>query len=97
MYTWECSLICFTETTVTGALPSERITQYLDGWSDIHKQTLHGLTICFHTDKVQVIQQSKVTTRLEMLSLLLEVQNEQVLVIIIYKPQGSISLFYQPT
>lgn len=44
--------ICFTETNVAGALPSERITEYLDEWSDIHKQTLHGFAICFNTDKV---------------------------------------------
>ena len=85
--------ICFTETNVAGALPSERITEYLDEWSDIHKQTLHGFAICFNTDKIWVIQEYEVKPRLEVLSLLLEVQNEQLLETIIYRLQGSIGLF----
>ena len=76
IYCEEYSLICFTETTVIGASPRERITQHLDGSSVIYKQTFHGLSLNSNTDNMEITQEfDKVISQLKLLPLLLQLQN----------------------
>jgi len=87
-----CDIFCFTETHLS-ATDSRifGISQYAPGWCDIHKNTDHGLAICFNSNKVKLIEEFQITSSLEMLPVLIETQNEFILLVLVYRtgPVGS--------
>ena len=42
-----CDILCFTETNINSN-PRCDISNYLEGWLDIHKPTTHGLAVCYN-------------------------------------------------
>ena len=74
-----CSLLCFTETHINNG-QCTTIEQYVKGWKDIHKPTIHGLAICYNINKVNIIREFQPTNNvLQMLPVLIEIENEHVL------------------
>ena len=97
VYTNHSSLICLTETHVydtADAQPFHHIEHYAEGWTDIHKQTIHhGLAICYNESKVNVIEVYETTHALEMLPVLVEIENERVLVVVVYRAPDPLGTF----
>ena len=92
VYTRFCNLFCFTETHVNHR-PFSNIETYMEGWVDIHKKTNHGLAICYNASKVRIIQEFETTTTLEILPVVIEIENEHVLLILVYRPPGAVGSF----
>ena len=54
----ECSFRTFSqwqETNINDS-PAKHIDEILDEWKDIHRNTLHGLALCFNVNKVIIIE-----------------------------------------
>jgi len=81
-----CDIFCFTETHLN-AVDSRRfgINQYAQGWCDVHKNTDHGLSICYNSNKVKVIEEFQIESSLEMLPVLIEARGESMLLVLIYR------------
>ena len=84
-----CDLMCFTETGSTDT----RIDQHIEGWKDIHEPTSHGLAICYKEDKVKIIQEWHLPTRLEVLPVLIEIHDERILLVLVYRAPGALHSF----
>ena len=50
IYLTYSSLFCFTETNINDS-PAKHIDEILDDWKDIHKNTQHGLALCYNVSK----------------------------------------------
>ena len=55
IYSTYSSLFCFTETNINYS-PAKHINDILDDWKDIHKNTQHGLALCYNVSKVNNIE-----------------------------------------
>ena len=86
------SLFCFTETNVAGSNYS-RIKTYLPEWDDIHEPAGHGLAICYNTTKVKLLKQYTYVGALEILPALLQIENELVFLVLVYRRPGPIATF----
>ena len=64
-----------------------------DGWQDIHNTTGHGLAMCYKVSDVNILKLFEISTVLEMLPVLLEVQNNHILLILIYRKPGLLGSF----
>ena len=87
-------MFCFTESHVKSTEPDVRIEDLLPDWKDIHSPTEHGLSICFNTEKVQVIQRYPSMTTLQILPILVKIGSETILVVLLYRPNGPCSTFF---
>ena len=65
------------------------------GWDGILEFANHGLAKCFNIEKVKVIREYQVTCTLEVLSVLMEIRNETVLLVFIYRKPCSLGQFIQ--
>ena len=65
------------------------------GWDGIHKLTNLGLAIYFDTEKVKVITAYQVTSALEVLPVLMEIDDETVILVVVYRKSGPVGLFIQ--
>jgi len=88
VYTRFCNLFCFTETHVKDG-PFSNIEMYMEGWADIHKKTNHGLAICYNASKVRIIQEFETRNTLEILPVVIEIENEHVLLVLVYRTPGA--------
>ena len=91
-YSLYCSLFCFTETNINDS-PAKHINDILDDWKDIHKNTQHGLALCYNVSKVNIIEVIEIASVLEVLPIVLEIEKETILLIIVYRmpdPLGSL-------
>ena len=86
------SLMCFTETNVATS-DFNRIKAYLPEWDDIHEPAGHGLAICYNTTKVAVLKQYSYFGVLEILPVLLQVDNEVIFLVLVYRQPGPIGDF----
>ena len=92
VYSKCCSLFCLTETHVNdGCL--NHMEKYEEDWTDIHKRTDHGLAICYNASKVAIIQEFQTTNVLEILPVLIEIENERVLLLLVYRKPGPVGNF----
>ena len=90
-----CSLLCFTETRINNG-QCTTIEQYVKGWKDIHKPTNNGLAICYDASKVNIIREFQPTNNvLQMLPVLIEIENEYVLLVLLYRKPGPIGTFIE--
>ena len=48
--------------------------QYVEGWTDIHKKTDHGLAICYNASKVSIIHEFQTSNSLKILAVLIEIE-----------------------
>ncbi len=94
MYINHNALFCFTETKLDGR-SFQHIQDHdeVEEWADIHKTTGHGLAICYNTNKVKIIQVFETNSTLEILPVLMDICNETVLVVLLYRPPGPIGTF----
>ena len=92
MYANHSALFCFTETNIAGR-SFQNIETYEEGWADIHNTTGHGLAICYNTSKVKIIQKFETSKTLEILPVLMDIENETILVLLLYRPPGSVGTF----
>ena len=65
----------------------------MQGWDSIHKDTEHGLAICFDTSRVEIIKEFSTSGNLQLLPVLLKVENEQIFLLLLYRPPGSAGTF----
>ena len=95
VYSTKCSIICFTETRTNNKL-YRCIDQYTEGSKDIHKDTEHGLALCFKEEDVKILRVFQVPTVLEILPVLIEFSDEMILLCLIYcPPRQQISNFVE--
>ena len=83
--------MCFTE-TYTKENNFSDIEHYHQGtWRSLHKHTSHGLAFCYDTSKVEIIKTDFhiIYPELEMLPVLVKVENERVMFVLVYRPQGT--------
>ena len=82
------SVLCFTETHTNNS-SSKRIENYNSSWKSIHHPTApHGLAICFNTDRVLIRREYPTITEIEMLPVLMEIDDEIILLVLVYRPPG---------
>ena len=95
VFTEYSSLICLTETHCRDEQgPFNNIEHYAEGWTAIHKVTEHGLAICYNASKVTIINDEFQTTHaLEMLPVLVEIENERIIVVLVYRKPGPLGTF----
>jgi len=93
VYFTESCVFCFTETHTHRAFQS--IENYQEGWNDIHKATDHGLAICYDTTKVQIVQQFSTTDVLQLLPVVIKIEDEQILLVLVYRHPGPMHTFIQ--
>ena len=48
-------LFCCTETNINDS-PAKHVDEILDDWNDIHKNTQHGLALCYNMSKLNIIE-----------------------------------------
>ena len=74
IYSTYSSLFCFTETNINDS-PAKHIDRILDDRKDIHRNTQHGLALCYNVCKVNIIEVIEITSVLEVLPTVLEIEN----------------------
>ena len=87
IYSTSSSLFCFTETNINNS-SSKHINEIMDDWKDTHKNTQHGLALCYNISKVNIIEVIDIPSVLEVLPIVLEIENETFLVVIVYRMPG---------
>ena len=65
----------------------------LDNWEDIHKNTQHGLALCYNMSKVKIIEVIEIPSVLEVLPMVLEKEKETILLVIVYRMPGPFGSF----
>ena len=53
-------------------------------WKDIHKNTWHGLALCYNVSKANIIEVIDIPSILEVLSRVLGIEKENFLLVIVY-------------
>ena len=86
------SLLCFIETNINDS-HSKYIDEILDNSKDIHKNTHHGLALCYNVNKVNIIEVIEIPCILEVLPFVLEIENETFLSLIMYGMRGPLGFF----
>ena len=92
VYSTYSSVFCFTETRVNSGHYKD-IEDYQQGWENIHKPTEHGLAICYDTSKVKIVRQFTTTGALQLLPVLMKIENELLLLVLVYRPPRPIGTF----
>ena len=54
------------------------IDEILDDWKDIHKNTHHGLALCYNVNKVNIIEVIEIPSVFEVLSIVPEIEKETI-------------------
>ena len=83
IYSTYSNLFCFTKTNINDS-PTKHIDEILDDWKDIHKNTQHGLALCYNVSKVNIIEVIEIPSVLEVLPVALEIEEETFLLVIVY-------------
>ena len=87
-YMNKCDVFCFTETHTTNS-SIKNIEDYAPGWRSIHHpHSQHGLAVCYKTEKVVILKEFPTVNEIEMLPVLLSIDNQHVLVVVVYQPPG---------
>ena len=103
LFTRHSPVLCFTETIILGS-PVTNISEHQPGWDSIHHpHAPHGLSICYDKARVTIddktIPNHSFASRMELMSALMTINDEQVLVVLLYRPptnnQQLISLFIE--
>ena len=92
IYSTYSSLFCFTETNINDS-PSKHTDEILDDWKDIHKNTQHGVALCYNMSKVNIIGVTDIPSVLEVLSIVLEIEKKTFLLLIVYCMPGPLGSF----
>ena len=92
IYSTYSSLFCFTETN-TNDSPAKHIDEILDNWKDIHKNTHHGLALCYNVSKVNIIEVIEISIVLEVLPIVLEIERETIVLVIMHCMPGPLGSF----
>ena len=93
VYTHSCDIFCFTETHLTNMPCNNDIENYVEGWTSIHKTTSHGLAICYNSSKISMIRELETSSSLEILPVVMEVEDECVLLVLLYRKPGPVGNF----
>ena len=80
-------MFCFTETHIKGK-PTVTINTLVDNWSNVFKETEHGLAFCYKNETVAYIEEYETCGQIEMLASLVESKGCKVIVIIVYRPSN---------
>ena len=94
VYTTHCDLLCFTETHLQNQ-SYDSINKLNEKWDEIHKDINHGLAICFNIDKVKVVRECQLRSNLEVLAVVLNIKNEIVLLVLVYRKPGPVGCFVE--
>ena len=92
VYTSHCSILCFTETNVHDG-PVKHIDEIQADWKDIHKDSKHGLALCYKESEVNIIEVIHIPGVLEILPVVLEIRNYRILVVLVYRMPGPLGTF----
>ena len=92
IYSTYSSQFCFLETNINDS-PAKHIDEILDDWKDIHKNTQHGLALCYNMSKVNIIEVMEITSVLEVLQIVLEIEKETIVLVIVYRMPGPLGSF----
>jgi hypothetical protein len=98
-YLNRCSIMCFTETNVNGRMSEvERIESFHTQWRDIHKDTEHGLAICYNKENIVYVQELEIVHDLEATACIFKYSDsdERFIIFLIYRKNGTnIQNFFQ--
>ena len=94
MFTDRVTVLCFTETNSSNQFYGN-INKFMPGWNGFYKLANHGLATCFDTEKVTIITEYQVTSVLELLPVLLEIADESVILVLVYRKPGPAGTFIQ--
>ena len=83
-YAEHLKIICFVETHLINR-SFHHIGKHLDGWLDVHKDTEHGLDICYNPKEVKVICELDVLCPMEMQPVMVEVCQERIILVVVYR------------
>ena len=92
IYSTYFSLFCFTETNINDS-PAKHIDEILDDWKGIHKNTQHGLALCYNVSKWNVIEVIEILSILEILAIVLENRTGDYFLVIVYRMPGPLGSF----
>ena len=96
MHLLNCSLFCFTETNLqTGIAITINEFDFGDNWIDFHKQTQHGLALCYNSSSVTMVEELKTIDKIEILALMMQHLEKDFIVVVIYRQPGSLGSFFQ--
>ena len=73
--------------------PVKHIDEVLDHWKDIHKNTQHGLALCYKVSKVNIIEVTGIPNIIEILPIVLEENKETFLLVIVNRAPGPVGSF----
>lgn len=85
MYLTYSSVFCFTETHIDNQ-HYKNIEEYQLGWKSIHRNTEHGLAICYDTSRVEIVKTFTTPGELQVLPVLLKIDDELVFLVLLYRP-----------
>ena len=84
-------LFCFTETNINDS-PVKHIDEVLDDWKDSHKNTQHGLALCYKVSKENIIDVIDIPSTIEILPIVLEI-NKEAFLLVVYQAPGPVGPF----
>ena len=84
---------CFAEINLNNR--SYEDIKFIPGWDGIHKLTNHDLAIFFDTEKVKTVREYRVTSVLEVLPMFIEIGDETVILVLVYRKPGALGSFIQ--
>ena len=58
-----------------------------------HKNTDHGLALCYNVNKVNIVEVIEIPSALEVLPIVLEIEKETILLVIVYRMRGPLGFF----
>ena len=90
--------MCFTETNVRRITEITRIESFHTKWRDIHKETEHGLAICYNNENMILIQELDINYDLEATACIFKnsQSHEKFIILLIYrKNTTNIQNFFQ--
>ena len=91
-----CVRLMLNRTSIQHALndsSAKPVDEILDDWKDIHKNTPHGLALCYNVSKVKIIEVIEIPNVLEVLPIVLEIKKETILLVIVYHIPGPLGSF----
>ena len=92
IYSIYSSLFCFAEININDS-PVKHVDEILNDRKDIHKNTHHGLVLCYKVSKVNIIEVIEITSVLELWPIVPEIEKETVSLVIVYRMPSLLGYF----
>ena len=92
IYSTYSRLFSFKETSRNDS-PAKHIDKILNDTEDTHKNTQHGLPLSYNVSKVNIIEVIEISSVLEVLPIVLEIEKDTIVLVIVYCMSGLFGSF----